>query len=166
MTLLVVAAVEELRTESPLLMLQKTMGRKLVGFQASSQSNQLIVRNQTPNTESKNKHRRQLWNLFVFCFSQNMKKIFFQESEETAHLLCWLPLSGIECAFNQDGNLNFKKTKKTRMEIQHSFFFLFISLIVFFDTIHEFSVLFQLTFYFYLQFFQQKVFCFNKINGF
>ena len=32
MNLLVVAEVEELRTESPLLMIQKMMGRKLVGF--------------------------------------------------------------------------------------------------------------------------------------
>ena len=87
MNLLVVAEVEELRTESPLLMMLKTMEKKTrwvaVGAhgigcscavcgrpQASSQSNQSIVRNQTPNTESKHKHRRGLRNHFVFYHFQ------------------------------------------------------------------------------------------------
>ena len=46
------------------------------------------------------------------------------------------------------------------------FLLLFTNSIVLFDIIHEFHCTISANFYLYLQYFQQKVFNFNKINGF
>ena len=45
------------------------------------------------------------------------------------------------------------------------FLLLFTSSIVLFDIIHEFHYTISANFYLYLQYFQQKVLNFNKING-
>ena len=45
------------------------------------------------------------------------------------------------------------------------FLLLFIVLIALFDIIHESHCIISANFYFYLQYFQQKVFSFNKIIG-
>ena len=46
------------------------------------------------------------------------------------------------------------------------FLLLFTNSIVLFDITHEFHYTISANFYLYLQYFQQKVFNFNKINGF
>ena len=45
------------------------------------------------------------------------------------------------------------------------FFLLFTNSIVLFDIIHKFYCTISTNFYLYLQYFQQKVLNFNKING-
>ena len=46
------------------------------------------------------------------------------------------------------------------------FLLLFIGFTILFDTIHRFHYTISIKFYIYLQYFQEKVFCFNKINAF
>ena len=61
--------------------------------------------------------------------------------------------------------LNFK-LKSQFILLFSLFLLLFTNSIVLFDIIHEFHYTISANFYLYLQYFQQKVFNFNKINGF
>ena len=82
-----------------------------------------------------------------------------------------------ECCFTSSNAFNISLTNsivQMRMDwwkmhiilLFNVFLLLFIGLITLFRTIYESYCIILTNFYLYLQYFQQKVFSFNKINGF
>ena len=67
-------------------------------------------------------------------------------------------MSWSKCAFDS-------KLKSQFILLFILFLLLFIGLTALFDTIHKFHYTISANFYIYLQYFQQKVFNFSKING-
>ena len=68
-----------------------------------------------------------------------------------------VPLYYIKCAFGY-------QLKNQLILLFSLFLLLFMSLTTLFDTIHESHCIISANFYFYLQYFQQKVFSFSKIS--